>query len=63
MAVLLGQDEYRLLSAPAEDWLAYTLALRNQAQALGLQLMTAAELSGLREQSSRCSRAVSCLKR
>ena len=63
VAVLLGQDQYLLLSSPAEDWLACTLALRNQAQALGLQLMTAAELLGLREQSSRSSRAVSCVKR
>jgi len=45
VVVLLGQDEFRRLTAPAEDWLAFTLALRSQAQAAGLPLLTDAELS------------------
>ena len=55
VAVWLGQDEFRRLSAPAEDWLAFTLALRSRARAAGLPLWTDAALSGLRDQSGRAA--------
>ncbi len=53
VAVLVSEAEFTRLSAPRQSLLAYTQALRDEAAAAGIPLFSDAELSGLRDQSSR----------
>jgi len=53
VAVLLAEADYARLQAPQGGWVAFNHAWREQMAAEGLQLMSDAELAGLRDRRER----------